>query len=131
MFANRLRNERLKKSLDVLNRIFEKTRFLVGKNLTLADISLVVQLMPVLDQDMVTICPNIKVIEPFVYIIDMNELIQSVDSLYFCYWNVYSKLKLIKVVGDSLYLPIEFSGRLLIGRGRKDFNFRITISGND
>ena len=84
MFANRLRNERLKKSLDVLNRTFEKRPFLVGRNLTLADITLAAQLMPVLDQDMVTICPNIKVIEPFVHIIDMNEL-KSVDSLYFCY----------------------------------------------
>ena len=73
MFANRLRNERLKKSLDVLNRTFEKRPFLVGRNLTLADITLAAQLMPVLDQDMVTICPNIKVINPFVHIIDMNE----------------------------------------------------------
>ena len=73
MFANRLRNERLKKSLDVLNRTFEKRPCLVGKNLTLADITLAAQLMPLLDQDMVTICPNIKVINPFVHIIDMNE----------------------------------------------------------
>ena len=87
MFANRLRNERLKKSLDVLNRTFEKRPCLVGKNLTLADITLAAQMMPLLDQDMVTICPNIKVIKLFVHIIDMNEL-KSVDSLYFCYWNV-------------------------------------------
>ena len=84
MFADRLRKERLKKSLDVLNRTFEKRPCLVGKSLTLADITLAAQLMPVLDQDMVTICPNIKVIKLFVYIIDMNEL-KSADSMYFCY----------------------------------------------
>ena len=76
MFADRLRKERLKKSLDVLDRTFEKRPCLVGKSLTLADITLAAQLMPLLDQDMVTICPNIKVIKLFVYIIDMNELNQ-------------------------------------------------------
>ena len=84
MFADRLRKERLKKSLDVLDRTFEKRPCLVGKSLTLADITLAAQLMPLLDQDMVTICPNIKVIKLFVYIIDMNEL-KSADSMYFCY----------------------------------------------
>ena len=84
MFADRLRNERLKKSLDVLNRTFEKRPCLVGKNFTLADINLAAQLTPLLDQDMVTIYPNIKVIKLFLLIIAMIEFLgRLVYSLYF------------------------------------------------
>ena len=61
IYANRLKKERLKTGLDVLNRELEKKQCLVGNIHTLADICVAVQLMPLLDTNMRTIFPNMKV----------------------------------------------------------------------
>ena len=61
VYANRLRKERLKTSLDVLNRELEKSQCLYGDIPTLADICVAVQLIPLMDTNMSTIFPNIKV----------------------------------------------------------------------
>ena len=61
IYANRLRNDRINKSLDVLNIMLEKKQFLIGDSYTLADVCVAAQLMPVLDQELGNMYPYLKV----------------------------------------------------------------------
>lgn len=61
IYANRLRNERINKSLDILNIMLEKKQFLIGDSYTLADVCVAAQLMPVLDQELGNMYPYLKV----------------------------------------------------------------------
>ena len=61
IYANRLRNDRINKSLDLLNIMLEKKQYLIGTSYTLADICVATQLMPVLDQELGNMYPYVKV----------------------------------------------------------------------
>ena len=61
IYANRLRNDRINKSLDLLNIMLEKKQNLIGTSYTLADICVATQLMPVLDQELGNMYPYVKV----------------------------------------------------------------------
>ena len=61
LYANRLRNDRINKSLDLLNIMLEKKQFLIGDSYTLADVCVAAQLMPVLDQELGNMYPYLKV----------------------------------------------------------------------
>ena len=61
LYANRLRNDRINKSLDLLNIMLEKKQFLIGDSYTLADICVAARLMPVLDQEFGNMYIYIKV----------------------------------------------------------------------
>ena len=61
LYANRLRNDRINKSLDLLNIMLEKKQFLIGDSYTLADICVAARLMPVLDQELGNMYPYLKV----------------------------------------------------------------------
>ena len=61
IYANRLRNDRINKSLDLLNIMLEKKQYLIGTSYTLADICVAARLMPVLDQEFGNMYIYIKV----------------------------------------------------------------------
>ena len=61
IYANRLRNDRINKNLDVLNIMLEKKQFLIGDSYTLADVCVAAQLMPVVDQELGNMYPYLKV----------------------------------------------------------------------
>ena len=61
VYANRLRKERLSAALDVLNKVLEKRRFLLGDMCTLADVSIATDLVPLFEVDIGTSWPAVHV----------------------------------------------------------------------
>ena len=60
-YANRLRKERLSASLDMLNKLLEKRRFLLGDVCTLADVCVAVDVMPLFEVNGGMSCPAVRV----------------------------------------------------------------------
>ena len=61
IYANRLRKARLTNALDILNKVLEKRRFLLGDLCTLADICVAIDLMPLFEVNAGTSWPAARV----------------------------------------------------------------------
>ena len=61
IYANKLRKQRVMAALDMLNKVLEKHTFLIGEVFTLADVCVLVDLIPILDLNFLNLHPVAQV----------------------------------------------------------------------